>query len=195
MAPNAKILPLKAFNADGSGYASDILRAIYYSVNQGAKVMNMSFSFTTSSSELQRAIDYATSKGLVAVASTGNDGRRISVYPAALPNVMGVASTTNYDTISDFSNYGPDAAWLAAPGEAIVTTYPFGTWAAVWGTSFSTPFASGAAALLAQVSSKISNTQAADAEGNAKWISAEVRRGRLDIPAAVRAWRSALGLK
>lgn len=194
-APNARILPLKAFNADGSGYASDVLRAIYFAVKEDAKVLNMSFSFETSSRELQRALDHATSKGVVAVASTGNEGQRVNVYPAALPNVIGVASTTDYDTLSAFSNFGPDSAWVAAPGEAIVTTYPFGTYAAAWGTSFSTPFAAGAAALLAQVSSRISNTQAADAEGAAVWISAEIKRGRLDVPAAVRAWRRSLGLR
>src|SRR6266478_2294566 len=71
------------------------------------------------------------------------------VYPAALQNdVMGVASTTNQDTRSQFSNYGNAIVWVAAPGEAIVSTYPYSTYAAGWGTSFSAPFVSGGAALL-----------------------------------------------
>jgi subtilisin family serine protease len=194
VAPKAKILPLKAFRVDGSGYASDVLRAIYYASKNGAKVMNMSFNFSTSSPELKRAIDYAASRGTIAISSTGNNGQRVDVYPASLPNVMGVASTTDYDTLSTFSNYGSDVAWLAAPGEAIVTTYPYGSWAAAWGTSFSTPFAAGAAALLVQDSgNKINNDQAASSEGQAVWFSAEVKRGRLDIPKAIRAWRTSLG--
>ena len=195
VAPKARILPLKAFQANGGGYASDILRAIYRALKQGAKVMNMSFSLSTSSREVQRAIDYATSRGVISVASAGNDGQRIKVYPAALPNVIGVTSTTNGDALSAFANFGPDVAWVAAPGEGIITTYPFGGWAAVWGTSFSAPFASGTAALLAEVKLRINQTQAADAEGHAVVITPEVRRGRLNIPAAIAAWRSALGLR
>ena len=194
VAPNANILPLKAFGADGSGYTSDVLRAIYVAVRAGAKVLNMSFSFTTSSRELARALDHATSNGVVPVASVGNDGQWRTVYPAGLPNVIGVASATDYDTLSSFSNFGTEVAWIAAPGEAVITTYPLGTYAAGWGTSFSTPFGAGAAALLAEVDSRLNATQAADAEGHAVWISSEVSRGRLDIPSAVEAWRRMLGL-
>jgi subtilisin family serine protease len=192
-APKAKIMPMKAFKADGSGVISDVLRAIYKSTQNGAKVINMSFSFDSPSQELENAINYATGKGVVAVASTGNDGKKINVYPASYGTVMGVASTTNWDTLSSFSNYGAAVAWIAAPGEAIVSTYPMGTYAAAWGTSFSTPFATGAAALLAEMAS-ISNKQAADAEGASVWISYEVTKGRLDVPAAIRAWRKTVGL-
>ena len=195
VAPRARILPLKAFRADGSGYASDVLRAIYHAVRQGAKVLNMSFSFSTSSPELKRALDHATGRGIVAVASAGNDSLRVTVYPAGLRNVIGVASTTDVDTLSDFSNFGPDVAWVAAPGEAIVTTYPFGSYAAAWGTSFSAPFAAGAAALLAEISGRVNAAEAATAQGHAVWVSPEVSRGRLDIPAAIRAWRKRLGLR
>lgn len=195
VAPRARILPLKAFRADGSGYASDVLRAIYHAVRQGAKVLNMSFSFSTSSAELKRALEHATGRGVVAVASAGNDSLRVTVYPAGLRNVIGVASTTDVDTLSDFTNYGPDVAWVAAPGEAIVTTYPFGSYAAGWGTSFSAPFAAGAAALLAEISGQVNAAEAAAAQGNAVWVSPEVSRGRLDIPAAIRAWRKRLGLR
>jgi subtilisin family serine protease len=186
-------MPMKAFKADGSGVISDVLRAIYKSTQNGAKIINMSFSFDSPSRELENAIDYATGKGVVAVASTGNDGKKINVYPAAYGTVIGVASTTNWDTLSSFSNYGTSVAWIAAPGEAIVSTYPMGTYAAAWGTSFSTPFATGAAALLAEMAS-ISNKQAADAEGASVWISYEVTKGRLDVPAAVRTWRKTVGL-
>jgi subtilisin family serine protease len=107
---------------------------------------------------------------------------------------MGVASTTNWDTLSHFSNFGTTVAWLAAPGEAIVSTYPFGSYAAAWGTSFSTPFVAGTAALLAENSVLITNAQAADATGNAVWISWDVYKGRLHAPTAIRAWRKRLGI-
>jgi subtilisin family serine protease len=191
-APRAKLLPLKAFKADGSGYASDVLRAIYRAVSQNADVLNMSFSFATRSRELENALNYATSRGVVAVASTGNNGQRVNVYPAALSNVIGVASSTDWDTLSNFSNYGPTVAWIAAPGEAIVSTYPFGSYAAAWGTSFSTPFAAGTAALLIELNGRITPTQAADAEGAAVRFTSEVSKGRLHVPSALRAGRPTL---
>jgi subtilisin family serine protease len=185
-APKAKILPLKAFNANGSGYKSDVLRALYKASSQGAKVINMSFSFDEPSKELEKAVEYVTSRGAIAVASTGNDGKKTNVYPASYSTVIGVASTTDWDALSSFSNYGTSVAWIAAPGEAVVTTYPFGSYAAAWGTSFSTPFAAGTAALLSEGSSSTSNSQAADAEGNGVWISWEVAKGRLHAPTAIR---------
>ncbi|MFY9585620.1 MAG: S8 family serine peptidase [Candidatus Acidiferrales bacterium] len=195
VAPQAKIMPLKSFQADGSGYNSDILRAIYYAAKNGAKVINMSFSYSTSSQELENAVNYAARQGVILVASAGNDGKQVSVYPGALKNVIDVASTTNADTVSKFSNYGAPPVWLAAPGEAVVTTYPWGTYAAGWGTSFSAPFASGAAALLVNVSQKCNQSSAFNALAHAQWISApQVGNRRLDTYQAVQAWRSALGL-
>lgn len=194
VAPRATILPLKAFRADGSGYSSDVLRAIYVAVQQGAKVINMSFNFQTRSRELEQALKHAAAKGIVAVASAGNDGKLTDVYPASLPTAIGVASSTNWDTLSSFSNFGPRVAWIASPGEGIVTTYPLGTYAAAWGTSFSAPFAAGTAALLAEVSMKINFETAPEAEGHSVWISDHVATGRLHAPSAVRAWRSRLGL-
>ena len=100
VAPTAQIMPLKAFSASGQGYTSDIVRAIHYAVRKGAKVLNMSFSRSTSSNELRRAINFASDRGLIAVASAGNDGQSSPKYPAAWSNVMAVASTTNDDTRS-----------------------------------------------------------------------------------------------
>jgi subtilisin family serine protease len=148
VAPQAKIMPLKAFHANGSGYDSDVLRAIYYAVKNGARVLNMSFDYTSYSAELATAIRYANSKGVISVASAGNDGKRTVVYPSGLPGVIDVASTSNSDIQSTFTNYGAPPVWLAAPGEGVVTTYPWGTYAAGWGTSFSTPFVAGTAAVM-----------------------------------------------
>src|SRR5262249_61828517 len=89
-APTAKILPLKAFRADGTGNLSDVLRAIYYGVKKGANTFNMSFDISTYSTELDNANKYAASKGAVSVASVGNDGKAVMVYPAGLTNVMGI---------------------------------------------------------------------------------------------------------
>ena len=192
VAPRAKIMPLKAFGPDGSGYVSDVLRAIYHATRNDAEVINMSFSFSTPSPELKRAIDYATGRGVICVSSVGNDGLKTIVYPAGLDNVMGVASTTYFDTRSNFSNYGEPIVWVAAPGEAVITTYPYGTYAAAWGTSFSTPFVAGTAALLYDYSSSVNESRAERAIANARWIDPELNHGRLDIYEALSAWRSEL---
>ena len=188
VAPKAMLLPLKAFHSDGTGYLSDILRAIYYAAQNGANIINMSFDFKTSSAELASALQYASESTLIAGASAGNDGQKEVVYPAALQTVvMGVASTTDLDTRSSFSNFGNAVVWVAAPGEAIVTTYPFGTYAAGWGTSFSAPFVSGTASLLLNKQAKTDEAQAAAAVAHAVAIGPDMGNGRLDIVQALQA--------
>jgi hypothetical protein len=192
VAPTAQIMPLKAFAADGSGYVSNIIRATYYAVKNGGKVISMSFSFSPSSKEMARAVNYASSQGLICVASAGNNGEDIVVYPAGLKNVMGVASTSDYGTRSSFSNYGSDV-WVAAPGEGIVSTYPYGTYSAGWGTSFSAPFVSGTAALLVGLSANANQQSAAAAIAHANWISSDMGNGQLDIYQAVQSWVTTTG--
>jgi len=190
VAPGAMILPLKAFHADGTGYLSDVIRAVYYAVGHHAKVLNMSFSFTSSSPQLNTALAYANLNGVISAAAAGNSGRETLVYPAAYQSlVMGVASTSNNDTLSTFSNYGPKLVWVAAPGEGVVTLYPFGTYAATWGTSFSTPFVSGAAALLVDMNPWCMESQAAQSVGYAKYINSNLGKGRLDLNQALQAWQ------
>src|SRR5260370_36099326 len=93
------------------------------------------------------------------------------LYPAGLKNVMGIASTTNDDVRSSFSNYGSSLVWVAAPGEGVVTVYPFGHYAAAWGTSFSTPFVSGTSSLLVGVSPFVNASIAQSAISHAKRLS------------------------
>ncbi len=190
VAPTARIMPLKAFTADGQGYTSDILRAVYYATQKGAKVLNMSFSRPTSSAELKRALDNATSRGLIAVSSAGNDGQATLVYPAAYDNIIGVASTSNSDIRSSFSNYGYNLVWVAAPGEGIITTYPYGSFAAAWGTSFSTPIVSGEAALLVGMQGSATQSQVASAVAKAKLLTTDLHYGRIDLYQGVKAGRA-----
>ena len=212
VAPQATIMPLKAFSANGSAYNSNILRAIYYAVAHGAKVINMSFNYTTYSAELANAVNYATANGVICVAAAGNNGEQLTVYPAALKNVIDVASTNDEDGPSTFSNYGAPPVWVAGPGEGVMTTYPFNSFAAGWGTSFSTPMVTGTAALmvasynakhsgllnslLGALSATNFEPQAANALTHAQAISdPAMGHGRLDTYQAVQAWRSNLGLQ
>jgi len=181
IAPTAQILPLKAFHADGTGNLSDILRAIYYAVQNKANVINMSFDLEQNSTELVDALCYASNHNVILAASSGNDGKMEVVYPAAIRNVMGVASTNNQDQRSSFSNYGDQVVWVAAPGEAIITTYPFATYAAGWGTSFSSPMVAGTASLLLNLQASETPSQAAWAISHAKFIGFNMGNGRLDV--------------
>jgi hypothetical protein len=195
VAPTAKIMPLKAFHVDGTGYASDVIRAIYYAAANNAKILNMSFSFPSPSNELQTALNSVKSRGVISVAAAGNDGQKTMVYPAGYSGLaMGIASTTNNDTRSTFSNYGSSLVWVAAPGEGVVTLYPYGSYAATWGTSFSTPMAAGAAALLLDLQSRCNEPQAAAALANAVYINSDMGNGRLDLVPALLAWRLTPGL-
>jgi len=188
VAPKATLLPLKAFHSDGTGYLSDIVRALYYAIQNGANIINMSFDFTANSTELASALEQANQSGLICAASAGNGGQQELVYPAALQSaVMGVASTNDLDVRSSFSNYGDAIVWVDAPGEGIVTTYPFSTYAAGWGTSFSTPFVSGGATLLRNLQPSINESQAAAAVAHAVWIGPEMGKGRLDLVQALSA--------
>ncbi len=153
IAPRARIMPLRVFGPDGHTDTATIIRAIYYAVDHGAEVINMSFSTSELSPELTRAIDYATRRDVICVASAGNQARDVATYPASLANVVGVAATDDSDRRSLFSNYGSKVADLAAPGEGILTTYLDDGYAVGWGTSFSTALVSGGVALLLDIES------------------------------------------
>jgi subtilisin family serine protease len=150
----------------------------------------MSFSRPTSSRELKIALDFASARGIVLVASAGNDGKAVLVYPAAYDNVIGVASTANDDTRSWFSNYGSRLVTLAAPGQGVITTYPGASFAATMGTSFSAPIVSGGAALLVGLQGSASPNQVLYALSFAKRLTTDMGYGRADLYQSVKAGRA-----
>src|SRR3989454_4811970 len=99
VAPTAMLMPLKAFHSDGTASLSDILRAIYYGVQNSANVINMSFDTKTNSLELQKALDYANQQGVICAASAGNERKQGVRDTAAVQNSRnGGAFTTRHDT-------------------------------------------------------------------------------------------------
>jgi subtilisin family serine protease len=189
VAPKAKILPLKAFTSNGQGYVSSIVAALYYAVQHNANVVNMSFDVSAPSQALSQAISYANRAGLVLVAAAGNESTSAPVYPAALnSSVMGIASTSDYDTRSTFSNFGNTDVWIAAPGEYVISTFPGGTYAAASGTSFSSPLVAGSADLLLTAKPSLNQTSAASAFAHAIKLTPDLNHGRLDVYQAVSAW-------
>ena len=188
-APRAKILPLKAFTSNGTGYLSNIVAALYYAVQHQANVVNMSFDVSSPSPALNQAVSYANQKGVVLVAAAGNESTSAPVYPAALKgNVMGIASTTDWDQRSSFSNYGSTDVWIAAPGEYVISTFPGGTYASASGTSFSSPLVAGTAALLLQAKPALRQSDAANAFSHAIRLTPDLNYGRLDVYQALSAW-------
>src|SRR5262249_26561522 len=92
VAPEAVIMPMKAFDAGGTSSLWNLVRAINDAVADGADVINLSFSSASNSKLLNKALQAARSQGVVIVASAGNDDTSTPTFPAALPFVMGVAS-------------------------------------------------------------------------------------------------------
>jgi subtilisin family serine protease len=188
-APRAKILPLKAFSANGTGYLSNIVAALYYAAQHKANVVNMSFDLSTPSPALSQAVSYANHANVVLVAAAGNENTSARVYPAAINGyVMGVASTTDWDARSSFSNYGSADVWIAAPGEYVISTFPGGSYAAASGTSFSSPLVAGTASLLLSAKSGLNQSHAASALSHGRRLTPDLNHGRLDAYQAISAW-------
>ena len=187
-APDARIMPLKAFRADGSGNIFDVVRAIYYAVDHGANVISMSFGVAEPSPELMRAINYATSRNVICVGSAGNAGREVLAFPASFGNVIGVGSTSLADQDSSFSNFGDAIVRIAAPGEQLITAYPGNHYAAAWGTSFSTAVISGGISLLRQATPTMTPIEAAEfiRHGAVRKQQLTLGAGRVDLFEALR---------
>ena len=166
MAPKAKILPVRVLDANGRGNTFTLAYAIIWAADQGADVINLSLGADGGSRALEDAVAYAHAQGAVVVAAAGNEGTATLQYPAGFAGVISVAAVDSANRKAAFSNYG-DWVDLAAPGVGITSTVPFtagtvvsGTavgaspsagspgYAAWSGSSMSTAFVSGAAALL-----------------------------------------------
>lgn len=189
VAPKAKILPLKAFSSNGTGNLSNIIAALYYAVQNKANVVNMSFDLSYLSPALSQAVSFANKAGVVLVAAAGNENTSARVYPASMSgSVAGIASTTDWDARSSFSNYGSADVWIAAPGENVISTYPGGTYGSQSGTSFSAPLVAGTVALMLSARQPLNQTQATNALQHAALLTPDLNHGRLDAYQAVSAW-------
>ncbi|GAA2397355.1 type VII secretion-associated serine protease mycosin [Streptomyces glaucosporus] len=153
IAPEATIIPIQQNDAEGRGTSKTLAAAIDYAVGADADVINISQD-TAGAVEpdpsLKEAVDRALAKGVVVVASAGNDGQGGNVketYPASYEGVIAVASSDRNNERAPFSQSG-DFVDVAAPGVDMISTVPGGGHCADNGTSFSAPYVAGVAALL-----------------------------------------------
>lgn len=151
VSPKVKILNLRAFDPAGYGEEDDVAAAIIYAVNNGAKVINMSFGDNSFSLVLRDVIRYAYSKGVILVGSSGNSSSSNPHYPSGYQEVISVGNSMENDAVASSSNYGSTLD-LVAPGTGIITTVRNNRYGSFSGTSAAAPFVSAAAALLKSVS-------------------------------------------
>lgn len=145
---NVDLMIIKVNVPGEEGYSNSLIReGIYYAVNNGADVINMSLGSTYLDSSIQEAVNYAYENEVFVVAAAGNDGTETMYYPAALENVISVGSINSDVVLSDFSNYG-NTIDLVAPGELIYTTDLNNGYAQVSGTSFAAPHVAAVLGLL-----------------------------------------------
>ncbi len=164
-ASNVKLMPIKVLNSSGRGYDSDIIQGVYWAVDHGAKVINLSLGSPNTGDTFKDAVQYAHDKGCVVVAAAGNEAVDKAgnpdnpvMYPAAYNTVIAVAACDSVGVRAYYSEYG-DYVDVAAPGgvpsasnsTSMLSTYPnggAGAYAYLAGTSMAAPVVSGVAAML-----------------------------------------------
>src|SRR5437867_2595799 len=159
------VIALRALGSNGQGSSLNTSQAIRWAADKGAKVINLSLGTNETfvgPTDIQLAVNYAWSKGALIVAAAGNSGTSTLDYPARLANVVSVAAIDESGTRASFSNYGSGLD-LSAPGTRIVTlsggnNQPNNVHY-LQGTSFSTPFVTGAAALILSVDPTLTNVE------------------------------------
>lgn len=159
---NVKILPLRAGfrTTTGTGFLQDddAAAAIIYATDMGVSVMNLSWGDPNYSPIIADACNYAYQRGVVIVASAGNDPGPFLSYPAKLSSVISVGAVDPYKNLAGFSSYGPELD-LVAPGQQIYSTYKTtepDVYKEMSGTSMSSPFVAGAAALIKSIQPNLS---------------------------------------
>jgi hypothetical protein len=199
IAPNSRIMPVRAFSPDGVSDAFSVAQGIKYAVDHGAQVINLSFGSTEDSPVLHDAITYAHQRGVLLVAAVGNEGKANDSAPQFPANwnteVMSIAAVDAGNHKTSFSNFGSNVA-VSAPGLNLVSLFPeinnspdYAVWS---GTSFATPLATAEAALLLEDNPRrsardIIEGTAINIDDNNPGFAGKLGRGRID---ALRALQS-----
>ncbi|MGE8555588.1 MAG: S8 family serine peptidase [Chryseobacterium jejuense] len=160
----AKIMTVRMV-PNGDERDKDVANAIRYAVDNGAKILNMSFGKPISPGKevVWDAFRYAESKGVLLVKAAGNENEDIGTHPAYPTNfkntadtvpfvnnviVVGASTNRNDELRADFSNFNKNRVNVFAPGEEIYSTVPKNKYAYLQGTSMASPVVAGGAAVL-----------------------------------------------
>ncbi|QSJ21056.1 S8 family serine peptidase [Nostoc sp. UHCC 0702] len=152
IAYNAKIMPVKVLRDDGSGSDSAIAKGIRYAADNGANVINLSLGKEQPNTDVQSAVQYASSKGAIVVMAAGNASQSKPYYPASYASYWGLAvgAVDKYGNMADLSNLaGNDLlSYVTAPGVDVYSTLPSNKYGFSDGTSMATPHVAGVVALM-----------------------------------------------
>ena len=177
VADNVRIMPVSVVPANGDERDKDVANGIRYAVENGAKVINMSFGKRLSpfKAQVDAAIRFAEEHDVLIVHAAGNNGENydsVPAYPSAryengqiAQNVLVVGNSTwriGEGLPSRSSNYGVETVDLFAPGTDILSTLPNNHYASLSGTSMASPNAAGVAALLRSYFPKLTAVQVKD---------------------------------
>jgi thermitase len=169
---SCKIMPIRISDPQGYGAVSAMAKGLTFAADNGARVANISYAVSTSST-IRTAAKYLYDRGGVVAIAAGNQGEFIST--SSNPYVLTVSATTATDRLASWSNTG-NLIDLAAPGSAIYTTLRGGGYGKKSGTSFSSPIVAGVAALVISANPNLSGAQiqevlkkSADDLGPAGW--------------------------
>ena len=131
VAPDSRIMAVRALDGDGGGSSAHIGDGIAYAAREGAQVINLSFGAPADSGDqfLSEAVSLAGQRNAVVVAAAGNDGDNndaAPVTPCALPhsNLICVAALGQNGALAGFSNFGATTVDVGAPGVGIVSAKP-----------------------------------------------------------------------
>src|SRR4051794_7000666 len=159
VAPDAKVLPVRVLDDNGSGTSEDIAAGIDWAADHGAQVINLSLGpdvpIAGNDPAMGAAIDRALNKGIVVAAASGNDGLPVCEQPQVQGRMLCVGSVDKRGSRSFFSSFGQGLGIVAPGGSAmpfanedILSTYNNGGYEELAGTSQAAPHVSGVAALL-----------------------------------------------
>jgi thermitase len=166
-----RILPIKVLNSNGTGSYSAFAAGFIYAADHGARVINISAGGTSTSQTLATAVAYARSRGVIIVASMGNNNNEVPEYPAVLPGVIAVGAINSkglravpFFTGSGGSNYGNHISFMA-PGDMIlgINYHDVTQSKYFYGTSDAAPFVAGLVTLMLAVNPTLTYHQVYEA--------------------------------